>query len=78
MTKKLKDQEEHSQTRFELICDSSPSINWTATPEGYHDWFSRRWYEYTGLSQEESLGLGWKVWCLSRTIFLTRLISCHS
>ena len=24
------------------------------------DWFSKRWYEYTGLSQQESIGIGWK------------------
>ncbi|KAL9037461.1 MAG: hypothetical protein Q9214_005695 [Letrouitia sp. 1 TL-2023] len=25
-----------------------------------HDWFSKRWYEYTGLSVEQSIGEGWK------------------
>lgn len=25
-----------------------------------HDWFSRRWYDYTGLSVEQSIGLGWQ------------------
>ena len=25
-----------------------------------HDFFNSRWYDYTGLSEEDSLGLGWK------------------
>lgn len=31
----------------------------TTNPKGHHDWFSRRWYEYTGMSVEESAGEGW-------------------
>lgn len=33
---------------------------WTTTPDGYHDFFNTRWYDYTGLTPEDSLGLGWK------------------
>ncbi|KAL3423432.1 hsp90-like protein [Phlyctema vagabunda] len=54
----LKDKDEQ---RFQLICDSMPQMIWTTTPDGCHDWFSGRWYEYTGLSVEESLGMGWKL-----------------
>ncbi|MCJ1394067.1 hypothetical protein MMC18_006945 [Xylographa bjoerkii] len=25
-----------------------------------HDWFSQRWYDYTGLTPKESLGMGWQ------------------
>jgi len=32
---------------------------WRTTPEGEHDHFNDRWYTYTGLSREESLGPGW-------------------
>lgn len=27
--------------------------------DAFTDWFSRRWYDYTGLSVETSLGEGW-------------------
>lgn len=47
--------------RFQIICDSVPQMIWTTTPDGLHDWFSWRWYEYTGLTQQESLGMGWKI-----------------
>jgi PAS domain S-box-containing protein len=46
--------------RFRLICDTMPQLVWTTTPDGMHDFFNTRWYHYTGLTPEESLGLGWK------------------
>ncbi|KAK0731485.1 hypothetical protein B0H67DRAFT_639877 [Lasiosphaeris hirsuta] len=48
------------EERFRLICDTMPQLVWTTTPEGLHDFFNSRWYTYTGLSEEDSLGLGWK------------------
>ncbi|KAM7189363.1 putative signal transduction histidine-protein kinase [Naviculisporaceae sp. PSN 640] len=46
--------------RFKLICDTMPQLVWTARPDGSHDFFNSRWYSYTGLSEEESLGAGWR------------------
>lgn len=46
--------------RFKLICDTMPQLVWTARPDGSHDFFNSRWYTYTGLSEEESLGAGWR------------------
>ncbi|EXJ77867.1 hypothetical protein A1O3_09026 [Capronia epimyces CBS 606.96] len=51
------EKEEH----FRLMCDMMPQLCWTTTPEGYHEYFSKRWYDYTGLTPAESLGLGWKL-----------------
>ncbi|KAF7876862.1 uncharacterized protein EAF02_008082 [Botrytis sinoallii] len=42
----------------ETICDLMPHLVWTTRPDGYCDWYSRRWYEYTGMSKEESVGTG--------------------
>jgi PAS domain S-box-containing protein len=33
---------------------------WVTNPQGSHEWFSQRWYDFTGLTEEESLGAGWK------------------
>ena len=38
-----------------------PQMMWTTRPDGYHDYFSQRWYDYTGLTPQNSLGLGWKL-----------------
>jgi PAS domain S-box-containing protein len=33
---------------------------WTAEPDGYRDWYNRRWYEYTGTTREQMEGWGWQ------------------
>ncbi|KAI4105869.1 MAG: hypothetical protein L6R37_002515 [Teloschistes peruensis] len=58
-TDMIKTQSRENDEQFELICDTMPQMLWTTNPEGHHDWYSRRWYEYTGLSTEQSAGHGW-------------------
>jgi PAS domain S-box-containing protein len=60
-TEKLATQIEENEQQFQLICDTLPQMLWTTRPDGYHDYFSRRWYSYTGLSEPECRGLGWKL-----------------
>lgn len=48
-----------SAAQFELICDTMPQMIWTTRPDGFHDYFSQRWYDYTGLKPEECRGLNW-------------------
>ncbi|KAL9606052.1 MAG: hypothetical protein Q9179_000785 [Wetmoreana sp. 5 TL-2023] len=55
----IKTQSRENDEQFEIICDTMPQMLWTTDPKGYHDWFSRRWYDYTGLSVEQSAGTGW-------------------
>ncbi|KAL9128042.1 MAG: hypothetical protein Q9217_003206 [Psora testacea] len=59
-TEMIKTQNEENEQQFQLICETMPQMLWTSTPDGLHDWFSRRWYDYTGLSEETSLGMGWQ------------------
>jgi PAS domain S-box-containing protein len=47
------------EERFKLICDTIPQMVWTTAPDGRHDFFNNRWYDFTGLSPEKSFGLGW-------------------
>lgn len=56
----IRSQREESEHQLQLICETMPQMIWTTDAEGSHDWFSKRWYDYTGLSVEDSLGLGWK------------------
>jgi PAS domain S-box-containing protein len=48
-----------SEARLRTIVDVVPQIAWTARPDGHHDYYNRRWYEYTGLSEEQSEAQGW-------------------
>ncbi|QDS67996.1 hypothetical protein FKW77_009313 [Venturia effusa] len=59
-TKRIAEQIEENERQFEYIANLIPIMVWRTTPEGEHDWFSQRWYDYTGLSEEESLGAGWR------------------
>ncbi|KXJ91220.1 hsp90-like protein [Microdochium bolleyi] len=61
LTNEITQIREADEERFQVICDSMPQMIWTTTPEGLHDYFNNRWYEYTGLIPENSLGLGWKL-----------------
>lgn len=60
-SEKLASQSEENEQQFQLICNSMPQMLWTTRADGYHDYFSQRWYDYTGLSVSECYGLGWKL-----------------
>ena len=45
--------------RHRFTNDSVPQIVWTAGPDGKLDYFNRRFYEYTGLTVEQSHDGGW-------------------
>lgn len=45
---------------FEAICDSLPHIVWSSDAQGRIDYWSKAWYDFSGLSEEESMGHGWR------------------
>ncbi|KIX01269.1 uncharacterized protein Z518_08994 [Rhinocladiella mackenziei CBS 650.93] len=59
-TEKIALQTAEKEEQFRLICDMMPQMCWTARADGYHDYFSQHWYDYTGLTPANSLGPGWK------------------
>lgn len=60
-TNRIAAQQEQNERQFETIANMIPNMIWTTTPTGMHDWFSQRWYDYTGLTPEQSLGNGWRL-----------------
>lgn len=44
--------------RYRTLADAMPQMVWAADANGWHFYFNRRWYEYTGLTEAESLGFG--------------------
>ena len=40
--------------------DTIPQIAWTSNPEAEVEFFNQRWFEYTGLTYEETKSLGWR------------------
>jgi PAS domain S-box-containing protein len=47
-----------SELRYRALTDAMPQLVWASDENGAHFFYNRRWYEYTGLSEEESLGFG--------------------
>ena len=45
-----------SEEKFRLIADTMPQIVWSTRPDGYHDYFNKRWYEYTGMPLPDEPG----------------------
>lgn len=49
-----------SEDQMRRLANVVPQIIWTNNVEGKADYFNQRWYEYTGLSFEQSEGPGWQ------------------
>jgi PAS domain S-box-containing protein len=45
---------------FRILADALPHIVWLAEPEGAITWFNCRWYEFSGLTPEGSMGWAWR------------------
>ncbi len=48
-----------SEERFRQIADTMPQMVWVTHPDGGHEYFNRRWYEYTGVPDGSTGGEGW-------------------
>jgi PAS domain S-box-containing protein len=49
-----------SETLFRELADSMPQMVWAARPDGYADYFNKRWYEYTGFSEGQFGEEAWR------------------
>ncbi|MBD0372828.1 MAG: PAS domain S-box protein [Pyrinomonadaceae bacterium] len=49
---------QESEERYRSLSEAMPQMVWATDAKGSHTYFNHRWYEYTGLSEEESFGFG--------------------
>lgn len=49
-----------SEERFRVLSEEIPQMVWRASPQGDVVYYNRRWYDYTGLSFQETRGQGWQ------------------
>jgi PAS domain S-box-containing protein len=54
-------QAEASERHYRELADAMPQIVWTARPDGYLDYYNQRWFDYTGLTLEQTKGWGWQL-----------------
>ena len=47
------------RARLEAILNTMPQMVWSARPDGYHDYYNDRWYEFTGVPYGSTDGEAW-------------------
>lgn len=55
----MRKQRQINETQFENITNMVPIMIWRTLPDGTADYFSDRWYSYTGMTHEEASGHKW-------------------
>ena len=50
---------QESERRFRTLADAMPQMVWSTRPDGYHDYYNARWYEFTGMPKGATDGEGW-------------------
>jgi PAS domain S-box-containing protein len=48
-----------SELQFRILTDAMPQMVWATQPDGFHDYYNRRWYEFTGVPDGSTDGEGW-------------------
>ncbi|MCG6119361.1 MAG: PAS domain-containing protein [Blastomonas sp.] len=46
-------------TAFRILTDAMPQMVWSTLPDGFHDYYNARWYEFTGVPAGSTNGAGW-------------------
>jgi PAS domain S-box-containing protein len=61
VSRDMTERQQH-ENELRLLADALPQIVWMAKPDGRHDYYNKRWYDYTGRSTEDSVGIArWPV-----------------
>jgi PAS domain S-box-containing protein len=48
-----------SEAKFRALADTMPQMVWSTLPDGFHDYYNARWYEFTGVPAGSTDGEGW-------------------
>ena len=48
-----------SDAAFRTLADTLPHMVWSTLPDGYHDYYNARWYEFTGVPAGSTDGEEW-------------------
>jgi formate hydrogenlyase transcriptional activator len=59
-TEKAFEEIKKSEVRLRTIIDTIPAMVWCSLPDGFAEFHNQRWLDYTGLSDEEGRGWGWR------------------
>jgi two-component system CheB/CheR fusion protein len=58
----IKNEELHRLIQeFTFVTDFMPQMVWATQADGYHDFFNKGWFDYTGLDYEQTKNEGWSL-----------------
>ena len=49
-----------AEMRFRLMADNIAQLAWIADAKGWMFWYNKRWFDYTGTTQDQVEGKGWR------------------
>ena len=50
---------EESNKEFQFVTDFLPQMIWATRADGYHYFYNKQWYDYTGLTFDQTKDTGW-------------------
>ena len=50
---------QQSERQYRMLLEGVPQLVWTCRTDGWCDYLSRQWLEYTGVPEADQLGYGW-------------------
>ncbi len=50
---------QESERNFRTLAEAVPQIVWATRPDGWNIYFNQHWFDYTGMTAEETCGHGW-------------------
>lgn len=48
-----------SEASFKILTDAMPQMVWSTLPDGFHDYYNKQWYEFTGVPEGSTDGEAW-------------------
>jgi PAS domain S-box-containing protein len=58
-TKRAEAAVQESESLFRQLTESLPQLVWTCRPDGFYDYLSPQWVEFTGVPEAQQLGFRW-------------------
>lgn len=52
-------QRDESRAEYEVLTNAMPQMVWSTRPDGYHDFYNDKWYEFTGVPEGSTDGEAW-------------------
>ncbi|MGN6643190.1 MAG: PAS domain-containing sensor histidine kinase [Verrucomicrobiota bacterium] len=49
-----------SEERFRALAENIPQLAWMNNADGWVFWYNKRWFDYTGMTLEQTQGWGWQ------------------